>query len=178
MATTSPMTWNLKWKLTATGAAALAGWFASPLQVAGPASTARTSEPPRAEIQAVSTLEEQTRRLDQHLQAIESTPPTRNLFRFGARPVVRRVLPPPPVVAAVPVVPAPAPFPLRLTGIAVEIVNGVEKRTAILTGPSGVELAANGEPATPGYRVIEVGAGFAVVERASDGARERLTLRP
>jgi hypothetical protein len=66
---------------------------------------------------------------------------------------------------------------MRLTGIAVDVVNGVEKRTAILSGPSGVELAASGEPATAGYRVVEVGDSFAVIERASDGARERLTLR-
>jgi hypothetical protein len=70
------------------------------------------------------------------------------------------------------------PFPLRLTGIAVEIVDGVTKRTAILSGPSGVELAAGGEPASAGYRVVEVGESFAEVERTTDGARERLTLRP
>ena len=137
MATASPMTWNLKWKLAATGAAALAGWFASPpLQPAGRAAHARASEAPHADVQAVTTLEEQTRRLDQHLEAVETAPPTRNLFRFGSRPVARRPLPPPPVVALAPVVPAPVPFPLRLTGIAVQIVNGVEKRTAILSGPS------------------------------------------
>jgi hypothetical protein len=54
----------------------------------------------------------------------------------------------------------------------------VEKRTAILSGPSGVELAASGEPAGTGYRVIEVGASFAEIERVSDGTRQRLTLRP
>jgi hypothetical protein len=58
----------------------------------------------------------------------------------------------------------------------VETVNGVEKRTAILSGPSGVELAASGENASPGYRVIDVGDTFAVVERTSDGAQQRLNL--
>jgi hypothetical protein len=56
-------------------------------------------------------------------------------------------------------------------------VNGVEKRTAILSGPSGVELAASGEPAGAGYRVIEVGDAFAVVERTSDATRQRLALK-
>ena len=59
-----------------------------------------------------------------------------------------------------------------------DIVNGAAKRTAILSGPSGVELAASGEPAGAGYRVIEVGESFAEVERTTDGARQRLTLRP
>jgi hypothetical protein len=98
------------------------------------------------------------------------------LFRFGARPVARRAAAPAPVVAAAPVAPLPAPFPLHLSGIAVEVVNGVTKRTAILSGPSGVELAASGEPAAPGYRVLEVGESFADVERTSDGTRERLNL--
>ena len=156
------------------------GASSPPLQPAGRAAHARASEAAHADIQAVTTLEEQTRRLDQHLEAVETAPPTRNLFRFGSRPVARRPLPPPPAVALAPVVPppAPAPFPLRLTGIAVQIVNGAERRTAILSGPSGVELAATGEMAAPGYRVVDVGEGFAEVERTSDGAREKLTLRP
>ena len=180
MATLSPMTWNLNWKLVGTGVAALAGvlGLGSPLHLAGPAVSPRITSAPRADMTAVSALAEQTRRLDQHLEAVQAAPPSRNLFRFGARPVARRAAAPAPVVAAAPVAPLPAPFPLHLSGIAVEVVNGVAKRTAILSGPSGVELAASGEPAAPGYRVLEVGESFAEVERTSDGARERLTLRP
>jgi hypothetical protein len=181
MAAGSPMTWNLKWKLAATGTAALAGWFASPpLELAGPASRTQSVAPSRAEVAAVAELEAQTRRLDQHLDAVQVAPPSRNLFQFGLRPVARRAAAPAPapVVTLAPVAPVPVPFPLRLTGIAVEIVDGVAKRTAILSGPSGVELAASGETASAGYRVVEVGESFAEVERTSDGTRERLTLRP
>jgi hypothetical protein len=179
MAPGSPMTWNLKWKLAATGTAALAGWLASPpLELAGPASRPQSAAPSHVEVAAVSELQAQTRRLDQHLDAVQVAPPSRNLFRFGSRPVARRAAPPAPVVAPAPVVPVSVPFPLRLTGIAVEIVDGVTKRTAILSGPSGVELAAGGEPASAGYRVVEVGESFAEVERTTDGARERLSLRP
>jgi hypothetical protein len=179
MAAGSPMTWNLKWKLAATGTAALAGWLASPpLELAGPASGPQSAAPSHAEVAAVLELEAQTRRLDQQLDAVQVAPPSRNLFRFGSRPVARRAAPPAPVVTLPPVAPVPVPFPLRLTGIAVEIVDGVATRTAILSGPSGVELATSGEPASPGYRVVEVGESFAEVERASDGTRERLTLRP
>ena len=177
MATMSPMTWNLKWKLAATGTAALAGWFASPpLQLAGPAAGPAGQGAPGVSIAAVSALEEQTRRLDQRLEAAQVAPPSRNLFQFGPRPAPRRAARPAVVAAPAPLPPVPVPFPLRLTGIAMDVVNGVEKRTAILSGPSGVELAASGEPASPGYRVVEVGESFADVERTSDGTRERLNL--
>ena len=177
MATSSPMTWN--WKLVATGAAALTGvlGLGAPLEMNGPVTSPQTAAAPHAELAAVSQLEEQARRLDQQLAIATAAPSSRNLFRFAERPAPRRVVAPPPEALAAPVAPAPAPFPMRLTGIAVDVVNGVEKRTAILSGPSGVELAASGEPATAGYRVVEVGDTFAVIERASDGARERLTLK-
>ncbi len=72
----------------------------------------------------------------------------------------------------------PAPFPLRLSGIAVDIVDGVEKRTAIISGPAALELAGEGESAGPGYRVVTVGESFAEVERLSDGSPRALELKP
>jgi hypothetical protein len=106
--------------------------------------------------------------------------PTRNPFRFGARPLARRaaVVAAPVAAVAEPPVIVPVPFPLRLSGIAVDIIEGVERRTAIISHPTGLELARDGESAAPGYRVVTVGESFAEVERLSDGARERLTLRP
>ena len=180
MAASSRMTWNWNWKLVVTGVAGLTGvlGLGAPLQLAKPSAPPQASaSPTAAQITAVSALEEETRRLDRNLGALDTAPSTRNPFRFGERPVVHRSIAPPPAAAPAPVVQAPPPFPLRLTGIAVDIVNGVEKRTAIVSGPSGLELAAKGETAAPGYRVIDVGDAFAEIERASDGARERLTLR-
>ena len=178
MATSSPMTWNWNWKLVATGAAALTGalGLGAPSEMNGPATSLQTAAAPHAELTAVSQLEEETRRLDQQLAIATAAPPSRDLFRFAERPARRRMVAPSPEALAAPIAPAPAPFPMRLTGIAVDVVSGVEKRTAILSGPSGVELAATGEPASAGYRVVDVGDTFAVVERASDGARARLTL--
>ena len=183
MATASPMTWNWNWKLAATGAAAVAGWLGlgSPIHMAGPGPRQPASEASHVDdrIAAAAVLEQETRRLDERLEAAQTAPPSRNLFRFGSRPVARRAAAPAPVVAPAPLLPPPpVPFPLRLTGIAVEVVNGVAKRTAILSGPSGLELAASGDAAAPGYRVVDVGESFVDVERTSDGARERLTLRP
>ena len=182
MATSSPMTANWNWKLGVTGAAALAGWLGlgSPAHLDAPDPRPQAAEAPRddARLANAALLAEQARHLDEHLAAVQVPPTTRNLFRFGERPAPRRVIAPRPAVVAAPPAPAPAPFPLRLTGIAVDVVNGIATRTAILSGPSGVELAAAGEAAAPGYRVIDVGDSFAEVERSSDGARERLTLRP
>ena len=179
MAPIQPMTWNWKWSLAATSATALAGWLASPpLQTAKP--EPRAAATAGALPVSVAEVEQEARRLSERLAPVTAgTPPSRNPFQFGARPAARRA------VAAAPVAPPlpppialPVPFPLHLTGIAVDIVNGAEKRTAIISGPAGLELAGAGEPAGPGYRVVSVGESFAEVERLSDGARERLSLRP
>jgi hypothetical protein len=181
MATSSPMTLNWNWKVAATAAAAVTGWLGlgTPIHMSEPAPRPPLASVTAADfrITAAASLQEEARRLDARIEAAQAAPPSRNLFQFGARPVPRRSVAPAPVAAPAPL-PPPIPFLVRLTGIAVETVNGVEKRTAILSGPSGVELAAGGENASPGYRVIEVGDSFAVVERVSDGVRERLTLRP
>ena len=182
MATSSPMTWNWNWKVAATAAAAVTGWLGlgTPIHMSEPAPRPQPAKVTTTDfrITASANLQEEARRLDARLEAVQTAPPSRNLFQFGARPVARRSVAPAPIVAPAPLPPPPIPFLVRLTGIAVETVNGVEKRTAILSGPSGVELAAGGENASPGYRVIEVGDTIAVVERTSDGVRERLTLRP
>ena len=175
------MTWNWHWKVAATAAAAVTGWLGlgSPTHLADPAPRPQVANVTASDfrVTAAANLQEEARRLDARIEAAQNAPPSRNLFQFGARPVPRRTVAPAPVVALAPLPPPPLPFLVRLTGIAVETVNGVEKRTAILSGPSGVELAAGGENASPGYRVIEVGDSFAVVERTSDGVRERLTLK-
>src|ERR1051325_3415813 len=184
MAASSRMTWSWNWKLVVTGVAALTGvlGLGAPLQ-----QFAKPSAPPQesashaaAQITAVSALEEEARQLDRNLDALDAAPSTRNPFRFGERPAVHRPIAPPPAAAFSlgAQAAAPAPFPLKLTGIAVDVVNGVENAPAIVSGPSGLELAAKGEVAAPGYRVIEVGESFAEIERVSDGVRERLTLRP
>jgi hypothetical protein len=181
MAAVPPMTWYWKASLTATGVTALAGWLASPsLEPAGsrPRAAATTTASSATTAAAVSDVEEQARRLSVRLvPAADAAPPSRNPFQFGARPAARRAVRPAAPVERPPVeAPAPAPFPLRLSGIALDTVDGVEKRIAIISGPGGLELAAAGDAAAPGYRVLAVGESYADVERASDGTRERLTL--
>ena len=185
MAAIRHMTWDWKWKVTATGVTALAGWFASPpLQpeaartpVAAVASSSAAQS--AANAAAVSDIAEEARRLSRTTARTSLPAADRNPFQFRPKPS-----PPRPAAlvqpqAVVPIAPAvPPPFPLRLTGIAVDVVNGVEHRTAIISGPSSLEIAADGEAAAPGYRVVSVGDSFADVERVSDGSRQRLALKP
>jgi hypothetical protein len=181
MAPTVSMTWNWKWSLAATGATAMAGWLASPpLEPAdgaarrGAAIGRRTSDVGPA---AVAEIQEQARRLTSRLA---SRPGERSA---GAQSVPVRHAAGGPACArrhrargrasgrgrasAVPAAPA---------GVAVDTVDGVDTRTAIISGPAGIELAKAGQPAAPGYRVVTVGEAFAEVERLSDGVRERLIL--
>jgi hypothetical protein len=176
------MTWNWKWKVAATGITALAGWMASePLQTPSartPPPAARAADiPGAATAAAVSDIEEQARRLVRPASSSPLPSTDRNLFRYQPKPQPRPTLKrePPPVI---PVQPVRVPFPLRLAGIAVDTVNGVTRRTAIITGPASLELAAEGAMAAPGYRVVTVGETFAEIERLSDGTRERLNLKP
>ena len=176
------MTWNWKWSLAATGATAMAGWLASPpLEPAGPAARrAAVVAASQSDVgpAAVAEIQEQARRLTSRLAPRPAgAAPARNPFQFGAHLAVRRAPAVTAPVAAPPPLDAPAPFPLHLTGIAMDTIDGVDTRTAIISGPAGMELAKAGEPAAPGYRVVTVGESFAEVERLSDGVRERLTLQ-
>jgi hypothetical protein len=195
------MTWNWKWKVTATGATALAGWLASePIQPSGTTDRASTAVSRGATTAAqnarnavtVSDIERQASRLAAAAPLAEAAggplpevtgaaeaPPARNLFRFQprqSRPAARRVTAP---IDPAPLAPAaPTPFPLRLTGIATDVVNGVPQRTAVVRSPFGLELAKEGEIAAPGYRVVTVGESSIEVERVSDGVRQQLLLTP
>jgi len=182
MAAIRQMTWDWKWKVAVTGVTALAGWFASPplqpqaarMPTAAAGSTAAQSA---ANAAAVSDIAEEAHRLSRTTARTALPPADRNLFQFRPTPAPRPAFVKPQAVA--PIAPAvPLPFPLRLTGIATDVVNGVERRTAIISGPSSLEIAADGEPAAPGYRVVSVGESFADVERVSDGTRQRLALKP
>src|SRR5262245_57736510 len=108
MAALSPMTWNWNWKLVVTGVAALTGvlGLGAPLQLSGRPSEPQAIDDRRAaaQITAVSALEEETRQLDERLANTAVAAPSRNLFRFGERPVARRAAAAAPVVLPAPIV--------------------------------------------------------------------------
>jgi hypothetical protein len=91
-------------------------------------------------------------RLARHNQADGGfSRPSRNLFRFVPRPVRQSALPSEPIVAALPVAP-PQPV-IRLSGVAMDRVEGQDVWTAILSTPAGVVLARAGEQVIPGWTV-------------------------
>lgn len=176
------MNGNWKWTAAVTGATALAGWLASPpLQSTAPGTAAARTESAQTAMQAavVSDIEEQASRLATRLRPAAAAPvPGRNLFQFGARPVARRAAVLAVQPASAPVEPARVPFPFRLTGVATDVVDGVARYTAVLSGPQGVVLAQGGDMAAPDYRVVSVAEDGVELLRVSDGASERFTLRP
>ncbi|HXH25454.1 MAG TPA: hypothetical protein VNI78_09415, partial [Vicinamibacterales bacterium] len=74
--------------------------------------------------------------------------------------------------------PAPAPVPVRLSGLAADVVEGQTVRIAILTTARGVELVKEGETVSGGYRVRSIDDNAVELESIADGAILRLTLRP
>jgi len=193
MAADPQMTWNWKWKMTATGVTALAGWLASepiqppgmPGRAPGTASGSFTTSAQNARnAVTVTDIERQASHLAAgaaRAQAEAEPPLPRNLFRFQPRqspPGARRVTAPTRLEPELVAPPAPIAFPLRLTGVATDVVNGAPQRTAVVRSASGLELAKAGEIAAPGYRVVTVGESSVEVERLSDGVRQQLLLTP
>jgi hypothetical protein len=146
------------WKSTAvvSGVGLLATWLASYAPPANlPADTA--ARVPAAVTAEAPDIVREANRLQAKVRAeVEYVQPSRNPFRFGARdsaPVPRsesvHTLP-----AAVDV--APAPIVIRLSGIAIDTVNGREERTAILNTPGGLVFVKEGEEVAGAYKVSKI----------------------
>ena len=108
---------------------------------------------------------------------IEYTEPSRNPFRFASRPApstapVREPVQEPDPITSVEEE-APAPPPIRLTGI----VNEQGVRTAYLITIQGVVMVHEGDAVPPAYRVGRIEED-AVELVAADGTTRRLKLRP
>lgn len=169
----------MDWKTTAvmSGIGLAATWMASAPPVPPRAPVGATPQAPVA--QAVeSPIEREAALLARGLDfQAQPGPPSRNPFRFGARPVAPAPAPAPiEVVASAPVVVAASPA-FSLAGIATDEVDGAPVRTAILSGPSGIVLARVGD-AVSGYRVEAVEADAVALAPPGGGAPVRLSLRP
>lgn len=142
------------WKSTAvvSGVGLLATWLASnappansPADTAGRVPVAVTTEAP--------DIVREADRLEAKVRAeVEYVQPSRNPFRFGASASVPRVEP----VYTPPVDVAPAPIVIRLSGIAIDTVNGREERTAILNTPGGLVFVKEGEQLAGAYTVSKI----------------------
>jgi len=171
------MTWRLYALLSG-------GAFVATYLVSGPPGTLPARAPqPRAVAAsptptiAAGEIQELAARLEARVrQATSYQTPTRNPFEFGRvrTPEPKQVTAP--KLPEVPVVFAPPPPPFTLTGIAADHVNGELQRTAILSAPSGVTLAREGE--TVGiYKIVAIEENAVVLESTTDGTTRRLALR-
>ena len=175
----------MDWKSTAavSGAGLLATWFFSMPAVQPPPNNpivpaARATQTSAATIDIQQEAAKLQVRAHQEPRYSETS---RNPFRFGARPAAEarssgtsgppRVAPPPPV--------APAPLPPRvaLDGIATDVVDGQEQRTAILHTDSGVVLVKEGEQVAGQFRVVKIATDAVELVNVSDGSTLRIVLR-
>jgi hypothetical protein len=175
----------MNWKSYAavSGATVVAGWLVSappsnvPSGVQAPRQPARSA--PAAD--AASDIERQATRLAARLGAERAfAVPARDPFRFAPRraavAAAARVLatadapPPPPVPVA-----APAPA-VSLSGIAEDQIEGRASRTVVLSTPSGVLLAREGEEILGSYRVGRIESDAVELVPLGDAAPRRLTL--
>ena len=171
----------MDWKSTAlvSGAGLLATWVFSMPDATAPAANAAASAP-QASV-STSDIQREAARLQVRLHPESAAGViSRNLFRF-ASPTPREIAAPEALPNATPVsaaVAAPIPRPqLSLDGVATDVVDGQEQRTAILHTDGGVVLAREGDLVSGQYRVVRVAPDAAELMNVSSGSVVRLGLR-
>jgi hypothetical protein len=175
----------MDWKSTAaiSGAGLLATWFFSMPAVQPPAtnSIAPAARAPQASPTAIDIQEEAARLQLRTRQESRYSQTARNPFRFGARPAPEArpsgTSGPPPVAQLATIPPAPPPPRLSLDGIATDVVDGQEQRTAILNTDSGIVLAKEGEQVAGQFRVVKIAADAIELVNVTDGSVLRIVLR-
>ena len=166
----------MNWKSTAavSGATLLATWLGwSP---AHPPAGAPIAPPRDPAASAHGDIQAEADRLQIRVRTeLEYRDPTRNPFRFGARPAA-----PPPVRTVEPtparIEPAFQPVPFTLSGMAVERAGDARRHTAILTVGADVVFVKEGDHVA-GFTVTRVDE-TGVDVTATDGSVRRLTLTP
>jgi hypothetical protein len=171
----------MTWKFTVAAAVATAlGWFG----LATPSLPPGGAQPPAADAGAglPGSSAADIGQLAIHLRtrmhdAGVYREPSRNPFRFARgrpSPAARR----PAAPAADTTTPAaPLPPEITLSGVAATMVDGVSRRTAILSTAEGVLLASPGDTVPPDYRVVTVEED-AVELVDGEGTTRRIRLRP
>jgi len=175
----------MDWKSTAaiSGAGLLATWFFSMPVVQPPATNpiAPAASAPPASTATIDIQQEAARLQLRTRQGSRYSETSRNPFRFGARPASEArsagTSGPPPVAEPATIPPAPPPPRLSLDGIATDVVNGQEERTAILNTDSGVVLAKEGEQVAGQFRVVTIAADAVELVNVTDGSTLRVVLR-
>jgi hypothetical protein len=175
----------MTWKSTAvvSGIGLLATWVASvpPPSLPGASTQSRPQVNERAASSATSDIARQAERLQVRLRTDSAyEQPSRNLFRFGssAAPKAPSARTAPQPTPDPPVTPPPAALQISLSGIAGDMVEGQEQRTAILSTPTGILLVRKGDEVAGQFRVGAIDTGAVELVRLDDGGVLRLTLKP
>ena len=122
-----------------------------------------------------SRLQVRTR---QETEYREYREPSRNPFRFGARPAAARAPVSQPAVTEPPAaVPVPPPPSIKVSGIETNTVEGVKQRSALLITSAGVVKVREGDAVGAEYHVARI-EDDAVDLVAADGSHRRISLRP
>ena len=165
---------DMNWKSTAvvSGAGLLVTWLANQPVGLTPATQNRAPQP--AVTPAGADIQQQADRLRARVrQEVAFGAPSRDPFRFAPRPAaIAPTLPPAPAEPVVPIVTAP---PVRLSGVATDLVDGREERTAILNTPAGLVFVHEGEQVAGQFQVKTISEEAVVLIRLDDGSE--VTLR-
>lgn len=166
------MTFPMTWKSTVfvSGAGLLATWLAGgPTPAPAPSAAAPVAAPqvaaPSRQSAEIAQLAD---RLEQRHRGGETFDdhPSRNLFRFAPRAGARAARASD-VSASVSLAPPPSapPLAIHLSGVAMDRVGEQDVRTAILSTPSGVVLAREGDEVGAGLRVSAIEAESVALTR-------------
>ncbi len=175
----------MDWKSTAviSGAGLLATWFFSMPAVQPPATNpiAPAAGVPQASATTIDIQREAARLQLRTHQESRYNETSRNPFRFGARPAPEArasgTSGPSRVAQPIAIPPAPPPPRVSLDGIATDVVDGQEQRTAILNTDSGVVLAREGEQVAGQFRVVKIAPDAVELVNVTDGSVLRVVLR-
>jgi hypothetical protein len=171
------MTWKL-YAVVSAGAFAATYFMSTPkteLATTKASATAAQSARQRAaetEIEALADSLQVRLKSD----AVYSTP-GRDPFRFQARVQKPPAFVPPPAVVESAPVPAAPPLPvLSLSGIATDVVDGKEQRSAVVSLPNGVLIVREGDSVAGLYTVVAIAEDSIELQSPGDGSRRTLRL--
>jgi hypothetical protein len=163
----------MNWKSTAvvSGAGLLVTWFANAPGTA-PVPPARAPRP--AAVADTADIQHQAERLQVRVrQEIALSDSARNPFRFAPR-AAATVAPAPAPDVQPDVATVPLPPSVRLSGIAIDSVDGRDDRTAILNTPSGLVFVHEGDEVAGEFQVKTISEDAVILIRTVDGSSLRL----
>src|SRR5688572_21807746 len=169
----------MNWKATTavTAVTTIGGWLMNSwLWTASPAPP---TVPERRTAREMTEIVREAERLHRGVASV--TPyahPRRNPFRFGERPAPATLPDPAPVT--LPPLPLPdqppPPPPVSLTAVAVDVVDGVSRRTALRKTPQGIVVVKEGD-IVGDYRVQTIGDDGVELLSTRDESVRRISVR-